>query len=217
MCPTHLAYIGYFYIIFMTNFIITYDMAYDNSFYDIFSFIRLLLTFFNKNLMKYFLNKYTLSSQLCYNEDVIYFNRSVIMSEKFQVGQIIEGTVTGIKPFGAFVSLDETTQGLVHISHITHGFLENINDAIKVGDQVKVKILSIDAEKNKISLSIKETQEKPKAPASRPANPKPTNSRPPAPKVPKKETPTESFENLMKDFMKLSNDRQADINKRLNR
>ena len=129
------------------------------------------------------------------------------MSEKFQVGQIIEGTVTGIKPFGAFVSLDETTQGLVHISHITHGYLENINDAIKVGDTVKVKILSIDSEKGKISLSIKETQEKPKPASSRPNNSKPS----------KKEASAGNFEDLMKDFLKLSNDRQADINKRLNR
>ena len=133
------------------------------------------------------------------------------MSEKFQVGQIIEGTVTGIKPFGAFVSLDDATQGLAHISHISHGFLENINDAIKVGDTVKVKILSIDAEKGKISLSIKETQEKPKA-ASRPNSSRPNNSRPP-----KKEVSAGSFEDLMKDFLKVSNDRQADINKRLNR
>ena len=123
------------------------------------------------------------------------------MSEKFQVGQIIEGTVTGVKPFGAFVSLDGTTQGLVHISHITHGYLADINEAIKVGDTVKVKILSIDSEKGKISLSIKETLEKPRN------NPRP----------PKKEHPTEDFESLMKDFLKFSNDRQADINKRLNR
>ena len=95
------------------------------------------------------------------------------MSEKFQVGQVIEGTVTGIKPFGAFVALDSTTQGLVHISHITHGYLENINDAIKVGDTVKVKILSIDSEKGKISLSIKETQEKPRPASARPNNSKP--------------------------------------------
>lgn len=131
------------------------------------------------------------------------------MSEKFQVGQIIEGTVTGVKPFGAFVSLDGTTQGLVHISHITHGYLADINEAIKVGDQVKVKILSIDSEKGKISLSIKETQEKPRnnaRPQSRP------QSRPQ-----KKETPPEDFESLMKDFLKFSNDRQSDINKRLNR
>ena len=123
------------------------------------------------------------------------------MSEKFQVGQIIEGTVTGVKPFGAFVSLDETTQGLVHISHITHGYLADINEAIKVGDNVKVKILSIDSEKGKISLSIKETLERPR-----------NNTRPQ-----KKENSTEDFESLMKDFLKFSNDRQADINNRLNR
>ena len=135
------------------------------------------------------------------------------MSEKFQVGQIIEGTVTGVKPFGAFVSLDETTQGLVHISHITHGYLENINDAIKVGDTVKVKILSIDSEKGKISLSIKETQERPAKPAPRSNG----NSRSNSSKPQKKEASAGSFEDLMKDFLKLSNDRQADINKRLNR
>lgn len=135
------------------------------------------------------------------------------MSEKFQVGQIIEGTVTGVKPFGAFVSLDETTQGLVHISHITHGYLENINDAIKVGDTVKVKILSIDSEKGKISLSIKETQERPAKPAPRSNG----NSRANSSKPQKKEASAGSFEDLMKDFLKLSNDRQADINKRLNR
>ena len=151
--------------------------------------------------MNYFANHYTLGLVLCYNVEVIYFNRSVVMSEKFQVGQIIEGTVTGIKPFGAFVSLDETTQGLVHISHITHGYLTNINDAIKVGEQVKVKILSIDGEKGKISLSIKEAKEN-----------KPTSF-----KTPKKENTLEGFENLMKDFLKVSNDRQADLNKRLNR
>ena len=137
------------------------------------------------------------------------------MSEKFQVGQIIEGTVTGIKPFGAFVSLDGGTQGLVHISHISHGYLENINDAIKVGDTVKVKILSIDSEKGKISLSIKETQEKPK-PAPRSGNSRPS-SRPGNSKPVKKEVSVNSFEDLMKDFLKVSNDRQADINKRLNR
>lgn len=138
------------------------------------------------------------------------------MPEKFQVGQIIEGTVTGIKPFGAFVSLDDTTQGLVHISHITHGYLENINDAIKVGDTVKVKILSIDSEKGKISLSIKETQEKPRS-TSRTGGPRPSSSRPGSSRPAKKEVSPASFEDLMKDFLKVSNDRQTDINKRLNR
>ncbi|NLI89376.1 MAG: S1 RNA-binding domain-containing protein [Epulopiscium sp.] len=119
------------------------------------------------------------------------------MSENFEVGQIVEGKVTGVKPFGAFVALDDSTQGLVHISHVTHSFLKDINTAVAVGDDVKVKIISIDSKDGKIALSMKEAA--PKEP------PKP------------RETPTESFENLMKDFMKTSADRQTDINKRLNR
>ncbi|MGL4362208.1 MAG: CvfD/Ygs/GSP13 family RNA-binding post-transcriptional regulator [Cellulosilyticaceae bacterium] len=119
------------------------------------------------------------------------------MSEKFQVGQIIEGTVTGVKPFGAFVSLDESTQGLVHISHVTHGFLSNISDVVNVGDTVKVKVLSIDGESGKISLSMK-------------------NAKPAPQKTYKKERPVEDFESLMKGFLKDSNDRQTDVNKRLN-
>lgn len=124
------------------------------------------------------------------------------MSQKIQVGQIIEGTVTGIKPFGAFVSIDETTQGLVHISHVTHGYLADINEVLKVGDQVKVKVLAIDEEKGKISLSIKETQDKPRHNTTKPK---------------KQANTVEHFEDLMKDFLKGSNDRQADINRRLNR
>lgn len=120
------------------------------------------------------------------------------MSEKFEVGQIIEGTITGVKPFGAFVALDETTQGLVHISHITHGFLQNIEEAVHVGDTVKVKILSIDGEKGKISLSMK-------------------NAKPAPQRQQKREAPVEDFESLMKGFLKDSNDRLTDINKRLNR
>ncbi len=122
------------------------------------------------------------------------------MSEKFEVGQIVEGKVTGVKPFGAFVSLSNSKQGLVHISHVTHGFLKDINEAVAVGDVVKVKVVSIDDSNGKIALSMKEAA--PKAP-SYSAKPK--------------ETPAESFENLVKDFLKTSTDRQTDINKRLNR
>ncbi len=133
------------------------------------------------------------------------------MSEKFQVGQIIEGTVTGVKPFGAFVALGEGTQGLVHISHITHGFLENIADAVKVGDVVKVKVLSIDEGNKKISLSIKDAITAPPKPAPKPQRPKPKK------KKKEKEPPVDDFEALMKGFLKDSTERQTDINKRLNR
>ncbi|MFC3886732.1 S1 domain-containing post-transcriptional regulator GSP13 [Bacillus songklensis] len=100
------------------------------------------------------------------------------MTEKFEVGNVVKGKVTGIQPYGAFVEIDENTQGLVHISEIKHGFVKDINEHLKVGDEVNVKILSIDAESGKIGLSIRATEEapekeettaKPKAPKKRQA------------------------------------------------
>lgn len=84
------------------------------------------------------------------------------MAEKVEVGQIIQGKVTGIQPYGAFVSLNENVQGLVHISEVTHGFVKDINEHLTVGDEVQVKVLSIDEENNKVSLSIRATEEPPK-------------------------------------------------------
>lgn len=84
------------------------------------------------------------------------------MSENFQVGQVLDGKVTGVQPYGAFVALDDKVQGLVHISEVRHGFVKDINEFIAVGDEVKVKILSIDEKNNKYSLSIRATEEAPK-------------------------------------------------------
>lgn len=83
------------------------------------------------------------------------------MSEKIEVGSVIAGKVTGVQPYGAFVSLDENTQGLVHISEVTHGFVKDINEHLKVGDEVNVKVLSIDEGAGKIGLSIRATVEAP--------------------------------------------------------
>lgn len=77
-----------------------------------------------------------------------------------QVGAVVEGKVTGIKSFGAFVEVAEGKTGLVHISQVSHTFVNDINDVLKVGDVVQVKVLSVE-ENGKISLSIKETQPKP--------------------------------------------------------
>ena len=81
-----------------------------------------------------------------------------------KVGAIFEGKVQSVMPFGAFVSLPDNKSGLVHISEITSEYIENINDYIKVGDVVKVKVLDID-KLGKISLSIKraKTEKKPSA------------------------------------------------------
>ncbi|MEH7123719.1 S1 domain-containing post-transcriptional regulator GSP13 [Bacillus sp. JJ1503] len=98
------------------------------------------------------------------------------MSEKIEVGSVIKGKVTGVQPYGAFVALNETTQGLVHISEVTHGFVKDINEHLKVGDEVEVKVLSVDEASGKIGLSIRATQEAPveaEVKAKKPRKPRP--------------------------------------------
>ena len=77
-----------------------------------------------------------------------------------QVGDIVEGKVTGIKPFGAFVSLPEGKTGLVHISEVSYEFVQDLSAVLSDGQTVQVKVLSI-APDGKIALSIKRTQPAP--------------------------------------------------------
>lgn len=95
------------------------------------------------------------------------------MAVQYEAGQTVEGKVTGIQSYGAFVALDDETQGLVHISEVTHGFVKDINEHLSVGDSVKVKVIQVDEDKNKISLSIRATEEAPKKEQNRPAKRKP--------------------------------------------
>lgn len=76
-----------------------------------------------------------------------------------QAGKIVEGKVTGITNFGAFVELPDGEVGLVHISEIAEEYVKDINDFLKVNDLVKVKVISVDP-KGKIGLSIKQTVER---------------------------------------------------------
>lgn len=85
------------------------------------------------------------------------------MAGKYEAGQELSGAVTGIQPYGAFVALDDQTQGLVHISEITYGFVKDIHEHLAVGQQVNVKILDVDEQDHKISLSIRALQEPPAA------------------------------------------------------
>ncbi|HZK87532.1 MAG TPA: bifunctional 4-hydroxy-3-methylbut-2-enyl diphosphate reductase/30S ribosomal protein S1 [Anaerovoracaceae bacterium] len=84
-----------------------------------------------------------------------------IIDDKYQVGQVISGKIVQIKDYGAFVELEPGLDGLVHISEIAHKRVTNIADEISVGQDVDAKILEIDKEKKRISLSIKETLEPP--------------------------------------------------------
>lgn len=92
------------------------------------------------------------------------------MTDTFEAGQVLQGKVTGIQPYGAFVALNDEIQGLVHISEVTHGYVKDINDYVSVGDEVKVKVLSVDEENNKVSLSIRATEEAPKKSTKSPKN-----------------------------------------------
>lgn len=75
------------------------------------------------------------------------------------VGKVVEGTVTGITNFGAFVELPEGKSGLVHISEISDDYVKKVTDYLKKDQKVKVKILSI-SQDGKISLSIRQAKPK---------------------------------------------------------
>jgi len=150
------------------------------------------------------------------------------MSDQITVGSIVEGKVTRITDFGAIVSLGNGKQGLVHISQIANTFVQNINDHVKVNDTVKVKVMSIDTEKNRISLSIRAALPKPEH-ESHNSGQKPgsqfrghdnnnrssfdRSSDQQGAKAPK----LDDFEEKMKEFLKQSNEKMAGLNKRANK
>ena len=74
-----------------------------------------------------------------------------------KVGQIVEGKVTGITKFGAFVEISEGVTGLVHISEVADSFVKDVNDFLKENEIIKVKVISI-AEDGKISLSVRKVK-----------------------------------------------------------
>ncbi len=80
------------------------------------------------------------------------------------IGNVVEGTVTGITNFGAFVQLPEGKSGLVHISEISHDYVEKVSDYLKKDEKVKVKVLSVTKD-GKISLSIRQAKPKSNKPA----------------------------------------------------
>lgn len=76
--------------------------------------------------------------------------------EKYPVGSIVEGKVVRIVPFGAFVALEPTIDGLIHISQVATRRIEKVEDELKVGDIVRCKVLEVNPEAKRISLSRKE-------------------------------------------------------------
>ncbi|MBE6776767.1 MAG: S1 RNA-binding domain-containing protein [Ruminococcaceae bacterium] len=131
---------------------------------------------------------------------------------QFTAGEIIKGKVTGITNFGVFVDLGENKSGLVHISEVANSYVENINDILKIGDEVTAKILNI-GDDGKISLSIKralDTEKKPKREKKVFSQPKPDNS---YTWTPKKQEPA-SFEEMMNQFKQSSDEKFSDLKRK---
>ena len=143
------------------------------------------------------------------------------MADKIEAGSIVEGKVVRIKPFGAIVQLENGGQGLVHISQIANGFVQDINDHVAIGDTVKVKVMSVDEENRKIALSIRDALPRANRPQQgcKPREHK-NNYEPRGEKTSdssQSKEPVNDFEEKMKEWLKQSNERQAGINKRNNR
>lgn len=123
------------------------------------------------------------------------------------VGDILEGRVSGTAKFGAFVEIGEGKNGLVHISEISSRYVENVDDFVKRGDIVKVKVVSISPE-GKIGLSMRQAQ----PPKERPVpSPKPINRETMKKTTPDKDGVDRGFEDKLERFMKESTERYEAI------
>ena len=105
------------------------------------------------------------------------------VAEKYPQGAVLTGKVVRIAPFGAFVALEDGVDGLVHISQIAWEHVEKVEDALSIGQEVQVKVLEVDEDRKRISLSIKDLKErpvveKPVAPAKPKRQPKPKSDIP---------------------------------------
>ena len=125
-----------------------------------------------------------------------------------EVGSKVQGKVTGITNFGAFVELPEGKTGLVHISEVADSYVKDVNDHLKVGDQVEVKVIS--EKEGKIALSIKKAIDKPQGQTStysqRPARPggRPNGGGSKDFRSKGNFKPKESFEDKIASFLKSS-------------
>ncbi len=125
---------------------------------------------------------------------------------QLKVGSIVDGKVTGVTEYGAFVDLGEGKVGLVHISEVSGVFVEDISEHVKKGQKIKVKILKI-RDNGKIELSMKRADEKWE-------NKKTVVNKARAKKQ-QNFTPTNSFEDMINEFKKASDERLFDANKKV--
>lgn len=132
-----------------------------------------------------------------------------------EVGNVFEGRVTGVKPFGAFVALPEGRVGMVHISEVSNEFVQDIAAVLHDGDIVKVQVINI-APDGKIALSIKRLL----PPSPRPAREGRGPARDSAPRVWQPKAPVRSdnmsFEDMMSRFKSQSEEKMADLDHETN-
>lgn len=74
---------------------------------------------------------------------------------QYQPGQIVTGRITGIQPYGAFVKIDDKTSGLIHISEISEDFVRDVHYFVRVGEDVRLKIVDVDPHSGQLRLSLK--------------------------------------------------------------
>jgi len=130
---------------------------------------------------------------------------------QLEVGSIIEGKVTGITKFGAFVELPGGKTGMVHISEVSTAYVKEISDHLSENQMVKVKIINITPD-GKVSLSIKKCQNTPAAAAPPPPRPR-RNHGPRQDTWQPKKTNNEnmSFEDMLSKFKQTSDDKMSDL------
>lgn len=135
---------------------------------------------------------------------------------QIEVGQIVEGKITGITNFGVFVDLGDNKSGMVHISEVARSYVTDIKEFVKENDTVKMKVLSV-GDDGKISLSIKRAQEEPKKERFEKRQ---NNSSHEQPKIdssytwtPKKQEPA-SFEEMMNRFKQTSDEKFSDLKRK---
>jgi protein Tex len=123
------------------------------------------------------------------------FREDVTELEHLQVGMVLDGVITNVTAFGAFIDLGVHQDGLCHVSELAHRFVKDPAEVVKVGDRVKVRVLNVEKDRRRIALSIKQASAPPAgaptaAPTTRPpgnAGSRPGNDRrPPSPQSPAK-------------------------------
>ncbi len=128
-------------------------------------------------------------------------------------GKIIEGKVTGITQFGAFVTMENGKTGLIHISEVATEYVKDIKDHLKEGDTVKAKVLSVD-KNGKVSLSVKQAILDERI-TTKKAAPKRAPRRPDDFDWSKKPSAPSSFEEMMAKFKQDSDEKLQDVKKGL--